>query len=120
MEALGSACADDGLPFALNAQMWSVQTSISRHGTPAQQELYVTELCSGEWTGAHEISEPDAVSDAFSLRTTARRDGERYVLNGTKTFVSEAPVANLFRIFATVTTSWRYSGAWRLRLHEGV
>jgi alkylation response protein AidB-like acyl-CoA dehydrogenase len=43
------------------------------------------------------MSEPDSGSDAFALRTTATRKGDRYVLNGTKTFVSEGPVADVFR-----------------------
>ncbi|HSJ14777.1 MAG TPA: acyl-CoA dehydrogenase family protein [Longimicrobiales bacterium] len=102
MEALGSACADNGLLFALNAQMWSVQMPIFRHGDDQQRERYLTRLCSGEWIGAHAMSEPDSGSDAFALRTTARRDGDAYVLNGLKTFVSEAPVADLFLVFATL------------------
>jgi hypothetical protein len=105
METLGYACRDDGLSFGINAQMWSVMMPIHRFGTPDQKERYLTRLCSGEWIGAHGMSEPDSGSDAFSLRTTARRDGEHYVLNGTKTFVSNAPVANVFVVFTTVDRS---------------
>ena len=102
MEALGRACADSGLVFGINAQMWSVQMPILRHGSDGQREKYLPLLCSGEWIGAHGMSEPDSGSDAFALRTTARRDGDQYILSGTKTFVSEAPVADLFVVFATV------------------
>lgn len=101
MEALGYGCADNGLLFALAAQMWSVQMPIWRHGTPDQRARYLPRLCGGEWVGAHGMSEPGAGSDAFSLRTRAVRDGDGYVLTGTKTFVSEAPVADVFVVFAT-------------------
>jgi alkylation response protein AidB-like acyl-CoA dehydrogenase len=102
MEALGYACRDNGLVFGINAQMWSVQMPILRFGSEEQRRRYLPLLCSGEWIGAHGMSEPDSGSDAFSLRTTARRDGDHYVLNGTKTFVSEAPIADLYVVFATV------------------
>jgi alkylation response protein AidB-like acyl-CoA dehydrogenase len=105
METLGYVCKDDGLSFGINAQMWSVMMPIHRFGTPEQKERYLTRLCSGEWIGAHGMSEPDSGSDAFSLRTTARLDGDSYVLNGTKTFVSNAPVADMFVVFTTVDRS---------------
>jgi alkylation response protein AidB-like acyl-CoA dehydrogenase len=102
METLGYVCRDDGLSFGINAQMWSVMMPIHRFGTEEQKERYLTRLCSGEWIGAHGMSEPGSGSDAFSLRTTARRDGDCYVLNGTKTFVSNAPVADMFVVFTTI------------------
>jgi alkylation response protein AidB-like acyl-CoA dehydrogenase len=102
MEALGYGCADSGLNFSIAAQMWSVQMPILRFGSDLQREKYLTPLCTGESIGAHGMSEPDSGSDAFSLRTSARRDGDHYVLNGTKMFVSNAPVADLFVVFATV------------------
>lgn len=102
LETLGTVCPDNGLLFGLGAQMWSVQMPIHRHGTADQHRKYLAPLCRGETIGAHGMSEPDSGSDAFALRTTARRDGDSYLLNGTKTFVSEAPVADLFVVFATL------------------
>lgn len=102
LETLGSVCADNGLLFGLGAQMWSVQMPILRHGTEEQRQRYLPGLCRGERIGAHAMSEPDSGSDAFALRTTARAEGDCYVLQGTKTFVSEAPVADLFLVFATI------------------
>jgi len=102
LEALGEVCEDNGFLFALAAQMWSVQMPILRFGTEAQKKHYLPPLCAGEWIGAHGMSEPDSGSDAFALRTRATRQGEEYLLSGTKTFVSEAPVADLFVIFATL------------------
>jgi alkylation response protein AidB-like acyl-CoA dehydrogenase len=105
MEGLGSGCKDGGLLFSLNAQMWSVQMPLARHGSEAQKRRYLTALCSGEMIGAHGMSEPDSGSDAFALRTTAERNGDHYILNGTKTFVSGATVADIFLVFATVDRS---------------
>jgi alkylation response protein AidB-like acyl-CoA dehydrogenase len=102
MEALGYACPDNGLLFGLAAQMWSVQMPILRFGTEDQKRRYLPRLNRGEWIGAHGMSEPDSGSDAFALRTTARADGDDYILSGSKTFVSEAPVADLFLVFATI------------------
>lgn len=102
MEALGYGCRDNGLIFGLNAQMWSVQMPLFRFGTEAQKQRYLAPLCRGEKIGAHGMSEPDSGSDAFALRTMATPRGERYLLNGTKTFVSQAPVADIFVVFATV------------------
>jgi alkylation response protein AidB-like acyl-CoA dehydrogenase len=102
LEALGYACLDGGLLFGISAQMWSVQMPIHRYGTPDQRSRYLPPLSAGAWIGAHGMSEPNSGSDAFSLQTTAKRDGDVYVLNGSKTFVSEGPVADLFLVFATV------------------
>ena len=102
MEGLGYGCKDSGLIFAINGQMWTVQMPILRFGSEAQKDSYLPRLCSGEWIGANGVTEPNSGSDAFSLRTTARREGDYYVLNGTKTFTSNAPVADIFMVFATV------------------
>ena len=66
------------------------------------QQKYLPGLCSGELIGAHGMTEPDSGSDAYSLRTRAERCDGGYVLNGTKMFVTNAPVADLAVIFATV------------------
>jgi len=82
--------------------MWTVQMPIFRFGSDAQKDKYLPKLCSGEWIGAHGMTEPGSGSDAFSLGTTARLEGDHYVLNGTKTFSTSAPVADVFIVFATV------------------
>lgn len=102
MEGLGYGCKDSGLIFAINGQMWTVQMPILRFGSDAQKDKYLPKLCSGEWIGAHGMTEPDSGSDAFSLSTTAKLEGDYYVLNGTKTFSTNAPVADVFMVFATV------------------
>ena len=102
LEALGYGCPDAGLCFGINAQMWSVQSPINRFGSDAQKRKYLAKACSGEWIGAHGMSEPGSGSDAFSMRTRAVPADGGYVLTGTKTFVSNAPVADFFVVFATV------------------
>jgi alkylation response protein AidB-like acyl-CoA dehydrogenase len=100
MEGLGYGCKDSGLIFGMNAQMWSVQMPIWEFGTEEQRRKYLPRLCSGEIIGGHGMTEPDSGSDAFSLGATAVRQGDRYVLNGSKTFVTNAPVADVFVVFA--------------------
>jgi hypothetical protein len=102
MEALGFACRDNGLIFGINAQMWSVQMPIYRYGSDEQRSKYLPRLCNGTLIGAHGMTEPDSGSDAFSLRATAEPTNSGYVLNGTKTFVSNAESADVFLIFANV------------------
>jgi alkylation response protein AidB-like acyl-CoA dehydrogenase len=100
MESLGYACRDQGLLFSMHAHMWAVQLPIVAYGTDEQKQRYLPGLCSGALIGAHGMSEPDSGSDAFKLGTRAVRKGNVYVLNGTKTFVTNAPIADLFVLFA--------------------
>jgi alkylation response protein AidB-like acyl-CoA dehydrogenase len=109
MEALGYACLDQGLLFSLHAQMWAIETPLVRFGSDEQRKRYLPRLCDGSLIGAHAMSEPDSGSDAFALSTRAERRGDRYVLNGSKTFVTNAPAADLFLVFATVD---RKKGMW--------
>ncbi len=69
-------------------------------GTPEQRARYLPRLASGEWTGAFALTEPDAGSDATALKTSARRDGDHYVLDGSKCFITNAPIADLFTVLA--------------------
>jgi len=110
MEGLGYGCRDSGLLFAMNGQMWTVQMPILRFGTPEQRQRYLPKLCSGEWVGAHGMTEPGSGSDAFGLSTTAELHGDHYLLNGTKTFSTNAPVADVFVVFATVARSRGFMG----------
>jgi acyl-CoA dehydrogenase len=69
-------------------------------GTPEQKARYLPLLASGALTGAFALTEPDAGSDATALATSAVRDGDHYVLNGTKCFITNAPIAGLFTVMA--------------------
>jgi acyl-CoA dehydrogenase len=69
-------------------------------GTDAQKKQYLPRLASGEITGSFALTEPEAGSDAGSLKTTARRDGDHYVINGTKRYITNAPEAGVFTVMA--------------------
>lgn len=109
MEALGRECRDQGLLFSLHAHMWAVMMPVLAFGTDEQKERWLHGLGDGRLVGAHGMSEPDSGSDAFSLSTRARKVDGGFVLDGRKTFVTNAPVADLFLVFATVD---RKRGMW--------
>ncbi len=69
-------------------------------GTDAQRQHYLPRLASGEITSSFALTEPDSGSDAGALRTSARRDGDHYIINGTKRFITNAPRAGLFTLMA--------------------
>ncbi len=69
-------------------------------GTEEQKSCYLPRMASGELVGSFCLTEPEAGSDAGSLRTNARRDGDSFIINGTKRFITNAPVAGLFTVFA--------------------
>ncbi|MDF3886369.1 acyl-CoA dehydrogenase family protein [Cupriavidus basilensis] len=69
-------------------------------GTAAQKRRYLPLLASGELTGSFALTEPEAGSDATALTTSARREGDHYVINGTKCFITNAPIAGLFTVMA--------------------
>ena len=110
MEALGYGCMDNGLIFSINAQMWACMTPIARFGTQQQKLRYLPGLCNGTLIAAHAMSEPESGSDAFGLTTTAVEEGERYVLNGSKIFATNAPIADVILVFATIDRSLGFAG----------
>lgn len=76
-------------------------------GTPEQKARYLPSLASGDLIGSFALTEPDAGSDAMALRTTARREGDHYVLNGTKRYITNAPSAGLFSVMARTSPERR-------------
>ena len=110
MEALGYGCTDNGLIFSLNAHMWACEVPIVHFGTEEQKQRYLPAMCDGSLIAAHGMSEPGSGSDAFGLSTTVKQNGDGWVLNGSKTFVTNAPVADLFVVFATTDRSKGFMG----------
>jgi acyl-CoA dehydrogenase len=78
-------------------------------GTEAQKQHYLPKMATGEIVGSFCLSEPEAGSDAASVRTTARKDGDSYVINGTKRYITNAPTANLFTVFARTDPDASYA-----------
>jgi len=93
-----------------NASLWNViggsaglcGTAIDVGGPDALRGRYLPDLLTARKIGAYGLSEPGAGSDAAGLQTTARRDGDGYVIDGAKTFITNAPIADVFVVFATV------------------
>jgi alkylation response protein AidB-like acyl-CoA dehydrogenase len=102
LEGLGRGCMDNGLIFSINAHLWGCEMPILTFGSETQKETYLPRLCAGEFIGGHAMTEPDSGSDAYSLKATAERRGDKYLLNGHKLFVTNAPRADVMVVFATV------------------
>jgi hypothetical protein len=119
MEGLGAGCEDNGLLFSLNAQMWSVQHPLAKFGTEEQRRRYLPGLLDGSLIGAHGMTEPGSGSDAFSLATRAVKADDGYVLNGRKTFITNAPVAALAVVFATVDPELGVGGVTAFLVERG-
>lgn len=119
MEGLGYGTRDQGLLFSLNAHLWTNSIPILIYGSPQQREQFLPRLTSGELVGANGASEPDAGSDVFSMRTTATRDGDHYVLNGTKTFVTNGPEADIAVVYATINPKLGATGITAFIVEKG-
>lgn len=95
-EELGRACASTR-GFVMLQNM--IATSISRWGTPSQKTRWLERIASGKTIGAFALTEPDAGSDVMNLKTTVTRDGDNYIINGTKTWVTVGQIADIFLVF---------------------
>jgi acyl-CoA dehydrogenase len=107
VEELGAACA--GITTSIMVNDLALMP-ILVGGSEEQQRAFVTPFCSRFNMGAFCLSEPGAGSDVASLSTTAKRDGDSYILNGTKTFITNGSVASLYTVFATRDKSLRHQG----------
>jgi alkylation response protein AidB-like acyl-CoA dehydrogenase len=110
VEGFAKGCCDTGLVFSACAHLFAVAMPIAEHGGDELRERVLPRLVSGEWVGANAITEAEAGSDVFSLQTRAVRDGTRYLLTGTKTFVTNGPVADCFLVYASTEPAHGYLG----------
>ncbi|HXU80640.1 MAG TPA: acyl-CoA dehydrogenase [Polyangia bacterium] len=108
LEEISRACASTGVIMSVNNSL--VCDPILRYGSEAQKKAWLVPLAAGKKLGCFALSEPEAGSDAASQKTTARRDGERWILNGTKNFITNGPVADLVVLFAMTDTSKGHHG----------
>ena len=97
IEEISKACATSGLILAVQ-ELGSLGLKLT--GTAAQKARYLPRLASGEWLAAYALTEAGSGSDAAAMRSTARRDGDGFVLDGTKRFITNAGVAGLYTVFA--------------------
>ncbi len=98
MEEISRACASTGVIMSVNNSL--VCDPINRFGTDGQKHEWLTPLASGKLLGCFALSEPEAGSDAAAQRTTALRDGDGFVLQGTKNWITNGPVADVCVLFA--------------------
>lgn len=110
LEALGYACLDGGLVFSLCAHLLSCVVPLWKHGNEEQKKRYLPGLCDGSLIGVHAMSEPGSGSDAFALRTRAEPVDGGFRINGSKTFISNGPVADLVIVFAITDPQKGYYG----------
>ena len=108
LEEVSKACASTGTVMAVHNS--AAILPILMFGTEEQKEKYLPSLASGEVVGAFALTEPGAGSDAAQVATTAKEDGEYYVLNGTKCFITNGSAAGTFIIFASKDRSLGIKG----------
>lgn len=91
---------DSGYRSMMSVQSSLVMYPIYAYGSEAQRERFLPKLASGEWIGCFGLTEPDAGSDPGAMKTTARRTDGGYLLNGSKMWISNAPIADVFVVWA--------------------
>jgi alkylation response protein AidB-like acyl-CoA dehydrogenase len=110
VEGFARGCSDGGLVFSACAHLFACAMPIAEHAGDELKDRVLPRLASGEWVGANAITEAEAGSDVYSLRSRAIRDGPRYLLTGTKTFVTNGPVADCFLVYASTEPTHGYLG----------
>lgn len=110
LEAFGYGCTDNGLVFSVNAHLLSCVIPMWKFGSDAQRQRYLPGLCDGTLVGIHAMTESGSGSDPFSLRTSAVPDGDHWVINGSKTFISNGPEADVIIVFALTDAKKGFHG----------
>ena len=109
-EAVAQGGAEGGLCLAWGAHTYLCGDTILKHGNEEQRRKYIPKIASGEWVGAFGLTEPGAGSDAASIRTTATRKGDSYLLNGTKMFITNGPIADVLVVIAVTDKEKKGAG----------
>ena len=107
IEEVSKVCATSGLILAVQ-ELGSLGLKLA--GSDEQKERYLPKLASGEWLCAYALTESGSGSDSAAMRTTSRLDGEEYVLNGSKRFITNAGVAHVYTVFAKTDAEQGHSG----------
>ena len=107
IEELSKVCATTGLILAVQ-ELGSLGIKLA--GTEEQKQRFLPRLASGEWLAAYALTEPGSGSDSAAMRTEAKREGDQYVLNGSKRFITNAGIAGLYTVFAKTEPAAGHSG----------
>ena len=101
---------DSSMRTVVSVQTSLVCSAILKWGTEEQKQEYLPKLCSGEWLGCFGLTEPDTGSDAANQRTRARRDGDRWIINGAKMWISMGNHAKVALVFAQTDPDLKHRG----------
>jgi alkylation response protein AidB-like acyl-CoA dehydrogenase len=107
IEEVSKVCATSGLILAVQ-ELGSLGLKLA--GTEEQKDRYLSRLASGEWLCAYALTESGSGSDSAAMRTTALRNGDEYLLNGSKRFITNAGVANVYTVFAKTDPEAGHAG----------
>ncbi|MEZ4616274.1 MAG: acyl-CoA dehydrogenase family protein [Caldilineaceae bacterium] len=102
--------ADSSVRTTLSVQMSLVELTILKWGTEEQKQQYLPKLCSGEWLGCYGLTEPNAGSDAGNIATTAKQEGDEWVINGQKVWISNGTWSDLAIVFAQSNPGSKHKG----------
>ncbi|MEW6057591.1 MAG: acyl-CoA dehydrogenase [Bdellovibrionota bacterium] len=118
MEEISAGCASTGVIMSVNNSL--VCAPLLEFGTEEQKKKYLTPLAKGEKLGCFALSEPASGSDAAGLKTIAKKEGDTYVLNGTKNFITNGKEAEICVLFATLDASKGHKGVTAFILEKGM
>jgi butyryl-CoA dehydrogenase len=116
-EEINRACASTGVIVSSHVSL--VVDPLLHHGSDAQKERFLRPLAKGEKLGCFALSEPASGSDAAAMRTSARRDGDAWVLNGTKNFITNGASADIALVFAQTDPKARHHGIAAFVVEKG-
>ncbi|MBI1951656.1 MAG: acyl-CoA dehydrogenase family protein [Acidobacteria bacterium] len=117
IEEVSRACASTGVILSVNNSLFCAP--VQRHGSEAQKRKYLVPHARGEKIGAYCLTEPQAGSDAGALRTLAKRQGDRYLLSGSKVFVTNGIAAHTFIVYATLHPKLKHKGICAFIVERG-
>lgn len=118
MEEISRASASVGLSYGAHSNLCMNQ--LRRWGSEQQKKRFLPNLCSGEFLGALAMSESGAGSDVMGMRTTANREGDHYVLNGTKMWITNAPEADMVIVYAKTDPAAGSKGVSAFLVEKGM
>ena len=117
LEEIGAVCGSTSTVLITHTSLGS--ETINRFGSEEQRERWMPQLAAGEKIAAFGLTEPQTGSDALGLQTTIVDDGDSYILNGTKLFITNASVADVFAVFVTSDRSAGYRGISAIVVERG-
>lgn len=117
VEELSRVCASTGV--TLSAHLSLASWPIYKYGNEVQKQKFLKRLAAGEALGAYALSEPGAGSDVVSMKTTAKKDGSDYILNGNKVWITNGGVADIYIVFAKTDMDQKHKGISAFIIEKG-